>query len=63
MVGFWALIVAGIIIVGRTLSRSRGDGSGGQRKDPDALEILQERFARGEIDEDEYRRRRATLTG
>ncbi len=34
-----------------------GDPSSHQR----ALAILQERFARGEIDEDEFLRRRATL--
>jgi putative membrane protein len=30
---------------------------------PDPPRILEERFARGEIDEDEFRRRLATLKG
>jgi len=63
MVGFWALIIAGIVLVARALSRPRDDGSAGPGKAQDALEILRERFARGEIDEEEYRRRRATLAG
>lgn len=52
MVAFWAIVVWGIVMLvrrpGRPLHR-------------DASELLDERYARGEIDEDEYRRRRETL--
>lgn len=37
----------------------RGWRGGPQR--PDAVEVLRQRFARGEIDEDEYERRRRVL--
>jgi putative membrane protein len=55
---FVALIVIGIVLV------LRQPPSGESRRGTDsARQILDERFARGEIDQDEYRRRRATLEG
>ncbi len=62
MVLFWAVIVAGIVMVVR-YSRDRsvpppsmaGDGRDQARR------VLDERFARGEIDADEYTRRRDLL--
>jgi len=42
---------------------ARDTSARSQRSGPDALEILDQRFARGEIDEDEYRKRRAALRG
>lgn len=53
---FVALIVIGIVLVVRRPSR----GEGGRDEDA-GRRILDERFARGEIDEDEYERRRRTL--
>ena len=50
MVAFWALITWAV------LSLTRG---GERRRDSES--ILDERFARGEIDDDEYRRRRESL--
>ena len=68
--GFWmwggsfvllALIVLVVVVVMRQQDDRHADG----RSDaaPGAEEILDERFARGEIDEDEYRRRRDALRG
>jgi putative membrane protein len=45
----------------RALDRSSGAPAGPARPAPEQL--LAERFARGEIDEEEYRRRLARLTG
>jgi putative membrane protein len=56
MFAFWALIV--IVIV--ALVRGRGAAGFGQRN-PE--QILDERFARGEIDIEEYTRRRELLRG
>lgn len=53
---FLALIVIGVVLVVRPPSR----GEGG-RDDDAARRILDERFARGEIDEDEYEHRRRIL--
>lgn len=52
MLAFWALVIWGVVI----LLRGRG-GSTDRR----AEDILDERLARGEIDEAEYRRRREAI--
>lgn len=57
MVVFWAvLVIAGVALV-RRLARNatRGPGPSGPER------TLAERFARGEIDEDEYQQRLAVL--
>jgi len=56
MVAFWGLIVWGIVAIFR--------GWGGSWRRPEGREpeqILAERFAAGEIDEEEYHRRLQTL--
>jgi putative membrane protein len=62
MVLFWGLIVAGIVALVRYLGGPRqNDRLGPASERPDAEELLAERFARGEIDEDEFTRRREAL--
>lgn len=61
MVLFWALVIAGTVLLFRALDRPSEASRGAVRPSPE--EVLAERFARGEIEEDEYRRRLATLTG
>jgi putative membrane protein len=60
MVLFWALIILGLIAVARYLWTS-SDHEPEARPAPE--ELLAERFALGEIDEQEYRRRLDTLHG
>ena len=60
MVVFWGLLITLAVVLVRGLDRPAGPARG-PRPSPERL--LAERFARGEIDEDEYRRRLATLTG
>ena len=55
-----ALTVWAAVVITRALL-PRSGGSEGARHD-DALDALRARYARGEIDEDEYRTRRETLT-
>ena len=68
MVVFWGAL-AWIIV---TVVRHRGVTGAAPASPPaslpsspaaDGLRILHERFARGEIDEDEYKRRRALIEG
>jgi putative membrane protein len=62
MVLFWGLIIAGIIALVRYLGAPRQDRrTSSDSERPSAEEVLAERLARGEIDEDEYTRRRELL--
>jgi putative membrane protein len=56
---FWGLVITGIVVLvrrfgGSTLTR-------GQSSSANPEQILAERYARGEIDDEEYRRRLDTL--
>ena len=64
MILFWGLVAYGLV----TLLRPRVTGRPEQPPTADpgtstALHTLDERFARGELDEEEYRRRRDLLRG
>lgn len=54
-----ALFWVGVILLAVWAVRRRGDDTTMRR--PTALEILEERYARGEIDEDEFDARRRQL--
>lgn len=58
MLAFWALVVYAVITIFRGTRRSGASPSTDQR---DSMRILDERFARGEIDEDEYHTRSIVL--
>jgi putative membrane protein len=56
MVAFWGLVIWAVVVLFRD---SRADDS--RPAHPDPLNTLDERFARGEIDETEYRDRADVL--
>ena len=65
---FWGLVIAALVLGVRWLLRqNRQDqsappaSSAAPAEDP--LDVLRHRYARGEIDEEEFERRRRTLTG
>ena len=60
MVLFWGLIITGAVLLIRTLNRPSAGHAAVPRPTPEHL--LAERFARGEIEEEEYQRRRTTLS-
>jgi putative membrane protein len=60
MVVFWGTLIVLVVLLVRWLS---GGGDGVLRSRSSALQILQERFAKGEIDKAEYEERRKTLLG
>jgi putative membrane protein len=64
MLLFWALLITAAVLLFRALSlgseRTHAPGSPGE-PGPSPEQILAERFARGEIDEEEYRRRLSVL--
>ena len=55
---WWLLLIAGAVVLVRLLSGPRQRGS-----DDRALDILRERYARGEIDQGEYEQRSKLLRG
>jgi len=63
MIVFWILILVGLIFLIKWLiqstSRDRTTGSGGNR----ALEILKERYAKSEIDKEEFESKKKDLSG
>jgi len=71
VVGFWVLVIAALVLGVRWLIRQNSQDrhagpppaglTGPTAADP--LEVLRHRYARGEIDEEEYERRRKTLSG
>ncbi|MBX7450781.1 SHOCT domain-containing protein [Mycolicibacterium sp. 3033] len=60
MVLFWALVIGGIVMLIRLATGDRAVG-GTTPPDTDAQQLLALRFARGEIDETEYRGKLAVL--
>ncbi len=58
MLAFWALLIFGGLAVFRSLRR---DGKPPPDAKADAERLLDERFARGEIDAEEYTQRRELL--
>ncbi|MCC5478317.1 SHOCT domain-containing protein [Streptomyces barringtoniae] len=68
MVLFWAVLIVGLVALVRYLAGARHQQPGsppppgdGEWQDRRAEHLLAERFARGEIDEDDYKRRLALL--
>ncbi|GAA4989998.1 SHOCT domain-containing protein [Kitasatospora paranensis] len=70
MVLFWGLLVFGVVLLVRYLGRAQHQHPGARPSDPRAggpvprptpEDMLGERFARGEIDADEYRHRMDAL--
>jgi len=55
MIFFWAAIIVGAVVLFRWMS----DQSKGGKT---ALQILQERYARGELQQEEYEQRKCALT-
>lgn len=61
MILFWVVIIVAVVALAKWMitSSSRGRRNGG---DSAALDILKERYAKGEIDEQEFQKRTRDLT-
>ena len=57
MVLFWVFVIAAVVWLVLTLARPRSTGG----SESSATRILEERLARGEIDAEEFRVRRAAI--
>ena len=56
MLVFWGLVIAGVVVAIRWLA-----GQGGRSGSDRALDILRERYARGEINKDEFEAKQRDL--
>lgn len=61
MVAFWALVITAVVLAVRHLTGPRGSAANAPSSGQPAEAVLAERFARGEINDDEYRQRLALL--
>jgi putative membrane protein len=60
---WWLLVLGGVVALVVGLVRAGRSGNGPPARPPSARQILDERFARGDIDEEDYRRRRREIDG
>ena len=61
MLVFWVLIIVGIVFLIRWLIHSTKGQAGSAQGGSRAIEILQERYARGEIDKEEFEEKKKDL--
>lgn len=61
VIGLFALLITAIVMAVRLTVAGRHSDAGSSQQMRGAENMLAERFARGEIDEDDYRRRMTAL--
>lgn len=61
VVFYVAMLALGVLVLRAIVAGGVREGIRAARRDEDPLTILEQRYARGEIDETEYERRRAVL--
>lgn len=61
MMVFWVLVIAGIVALVVWAIREKQPSPTGRVRESEALEILKQRYARGEITREEYERMRQDL--
>jgi putative membrane protein len=61
MVLFWGAIIVLVIVLVRLFSQPNPGARGEQQRQKSAREILDERYARGEIDQEEYEKKKRSL--
>ena len=59
----WIIWILLIVVFGWAIFTAIGDGISNRKTPKSALDILKERYARGEIDQEEYEEKRKTLAG
>ncbi len=60
MIVFWALVIVGVVLLVRWLLAASGRGAS-RAADEAPLEILKKRYARGEINQEEFERMKKDL--
>ncbi len=62
MIVFWIIVLAAIIIFIRWAVSSKGPASSAPEQRESALDILKKRYARGEIDKEEFEQKKRDLS-
>jgi putative membrane protein len=63
MIIFWVLVIVGLVFLIKWLVQStKGDSGSVQSRSPRALDILKERYARGEIEKQEFDEKKRDLS-
>ncbi len=62
MLLFWGLVIVGVVVLVRLLAGKRASDAGSAQHQS-ALEILAQRYARGEIEREEYEQKRRDMGG
>ena len=60
MVVFWIVLIV-LLVLGVRWILNGGPGKSGESEDDDALETLRKRYARGEIDREEFEQKKRDL--
>lgn len=64
MLLFWALIILGVVLLARRFGGTSSSVAGESRvRDKSALDLLGERYAKGEIDKTEFEQKRNDFGG
>lgn len=58
---FWVLVIIGLVLLIKYLWEGGGIGGGAKREQESALEILKRRYARGEINKEEFEEKKKDL--
>ncbi len=61
MIGFWIAVIMGVIFLIRWLAITTRTGGQSARPEDSALEILKRRYARGEINKEEFEEKKKDL--
>lgn len=62
MLAFWGLVLVAVVLVARWLAGPEGASGPGDGRVETPLEALAKRYARGEIDREEFETRKRDLT-
>jgi len=61
MLLFWGLVIAGVVLLARWWGTGPSSSASSPARGKSALDILGERYAKGEIDKEEYDQKRRDL--